>query len=139
MSKYFVAYVAALLSILLMEALWLGTLMAGYYRSQLGFLLLEQPKAIPAVVFYLLYPLGVVIFVVAPALAVRSRARAALLGALFGLFAYMTYDLSNLSTIKGWPVGVTLVDLGWGVLLTCVSGTVGYLAGGYWSNRSARV
>ena len=138
MSKYLVAYLATLLSILLMEAVWLGALMPGYYRSELGALLSDQPKAIPAIVFYLLYPLGIVIFVVAPALAAHSRARASLLGALFGLFAYMTYDLSNLSTLKGWPVGVTLVDLGWGVSLTCVTGTVGYLAGAYLSNRPLR-
>ena len=99
------------------DMLWLGLVANKFYQSQLGFLLgpVNWPAAI---VFYLLYIVGIIIFAVHPALIAGSFGKAVLLGALFGFFAYATYDFTNLATIKDWPLLVTLVDLVWGSVLT---------------------
>ena len=100
------------------KGVWLGTLM------------LAQPEWGPATAFYLLYVLGVVCFVVLPALARGSARRAALMGAFFGLVAYGTYDLSNWATLQGWSAQLALMDMAWGALLTCLASL-----SGYWASR----
>jgi len=96
------------------------------YRPILGDILLDSFNPIPAIVFYLLYVVGIVIFAVAPALRTGDWTAAIVDGALFGLFAYATYDLSNLATLKGWSMTITLVDLCWGTTVTAASATLGY-------------
>lgn len=98
MKKALIAYVATLLTFLLLDGIWLGLLMAPTYRELLGSLMLEKPLLLPAAVFYCLYVIGCVVFVVLPAL---SWQRAAKLGALLGLVAYGTYDLTNWATLRG--------------------------------------
>jgi len=93
------------------DMVWLGLVARGFYRRQLGGLLAEQVNWPAAVVFYLLYIAGIVVFVTLPAAREGSLARALGLGAFFGLVAYATYDLTNLATLKGWPLGVSLVDI----------------------------
>ena len=124
MKKALIAYVATLLTFLLLDGIWLGLLMAPTYRELLGSLMLEKPLLLPAAVFYCLYVIGCVAFVVLPAL---SWQRAAKLGALLGLVAYGTYDLTNWATLREWSVQVSLMDWAWGTVATAVACTVGYL------------
>ncbi len=98
--------------------------MAPTYRELLGSLMLDKPLLLPAAVFYCLYVIGCVVFVVLPAL---SWQRAAKLGALLGLVAYGTYDLTNWATLRDWSVQVSLMDWAWGTVATAVACTVGYL------------
>jgi uncharacterized membrane protein len=108
-----------------LDALWLGVVAKGFYADSLGGLMADRPNFAVAGLFYALYILGIVIFVAGPALESGSWSRAAIRGALFGLFAYATYDLTNLATLRNWPLGLTLVDLAWGVAVTAVSATAG--------------
>ncbi|MED7668669.1 DUF2177 family protein [Pseudomonas moraviensis subsp. stanleyae] len=124
MKKPLIAYVVTLLTFLLLDGIWLGLLMAPTYRELLGSLMLEKPLLFPAAVFYCLYVIGCVVFVVMPALRWQ---RAAKLGALLGLVAYGTYDLTNWATLRGWSVQVSLLDWAWGTVATAVACTVGYL------------
>lgn len=118
------AYASALLFIGVADVLWIGVLMAQHYRDWIGTLMLEQPRMLPAVAFYLLYPVGIAVFAVRPALHSGRIMTALGLGALYGLLAYGTYDLSNLATLKGWPVELALVDLAWGTLLSASAAAV---------------
>ncbi|MHC8325529.1 DUF2177 family protein [Pseudomonas sp. LB1P83] len=130
MKKALFAYAGTLLAFLVLDGLWLGVLMAPTYRALLGSLMLDQPLLAPAAVFYLLYVFGCVVFVVLPA---NTWRRAARLGALLGLVAYGTYDLSNWATLKGWPAQLALMDMAWGAFATCVA-----CSAGYWAARKAR-
>ncbi|MFP0195884.1 MULTISPECIES: DUF2177 family protein [Pseudomonas] len=125
MKKALIAYVATLLAFLLLDGLWLGVLMAPTYRELLGSLMLEKPLLVPAAVFYCLYVFGCVVFVVLPSL---TWQRAARLGALLGLVAYGTYDLTNWATLRGWSAQVSLMDWAWGTFATALACTVGFRA-----------
>jgi uncharacterized membrane protein len=94
-------------------------------------MMLDKPLLGVAFLFYLLYVVGIVVFAVLPGLREENWRTAAMLGALLGLVAYGTYDLTNLATLKGWPMTVTIVDMAWGVVLTAASATAGYFAGSY--------
>ncbi|NNG05739.1 MAG: DUF2177 family protein [Inquilinus sp.] len=120
------AYVATLVLFLGIDALWLGVVARGFYASQLGGLMREQPNMVAAGGFYLFYVAGIVFFAVAPALAAGSWKMAALNGLLLGLIAYGTYDMTNVATLKGWPVTMSLVDMAWGGALTAASAAGGY-------------
>jgi uncharacterized membrane protein len=129
------AYIGTLVFFLAADMLWLGLLMTGHYQAWIGPLMREQPLLLPAAVFYLLYPVGLVVFAVRPALDKNNGRQAAALGAFFGLLAYGTYDLSNLATLKGWPWQLTLVDMVWGAALSCGSALAGYAAARAWGSR----
>lgn len=103
--------------LLVADAVWLGIVARAFYRRQLGELLRPDVRWGAAVAFYLLFVAGLLVLAVAPALERQSLARAAGLGALFGLVAYATYDLTNLATLRGFPVVVAVVDLVWGTAL----------------------
>lgn len=127
---YFVKlYCVTLLSFLAIDAVWLGLVARGFYKQKLGFLLSDKPNWYAAVAFYLLFIAGMLIFAIVPGLQAASLKKALMLGAFFGLITYATYDLTNMATIKNWPLIVTVVDMIWGAALaTAVSG-IGYLAG----------
>ena len=124
MKKALIAYVATLVTFLLLDGIWLGLLMAPTYRELLGPLMLEKPLLVPAAVFYCLYVFGCVVFVVLPAVTWQWAAKR---GALLGLVAYGTYDLTNWATLRGWSVQVTLMDWAWGTFATAVACSVGFL------------
>ena len=128
MRTYAVAYVATLVVLAAVDFVWLATMGEAVYRPRLGALLLERPVLWAAVLFYLVYALGVVVFAVAPALRADAWLRAAGMGALFGMFAYATYDLTNLATLRSWSGLVTVLDIGWGAVLTSLGATAGYFA-----------
>ena len=127
MTRIAIAYAATFIVFCALDFLWLGFVAKSYYQSQVGTLLLEKPNLPVAALFYVLYIVGVLIFAVLPALEVGQWSRALLHGALFGLFAYATYDLTNLATLKGWSAGLALLDLSWGAVVTGISATAGYL------------
>lgn len=124
---YVKAYSGALLAFLALDALWLGLVAKGFYASQLGDLMRDKPGFIAAGVFYLAYVGGVVYFVVLPALTSASPLRAAMInGALLGLLAYGTYDMTNYATLKGWPAALVAVDLAWGAFITAMAAACGF-------------
>jgi uncharacterized membrane protein len=129
MLKYIVAYAVSLIVMLVVDLVWLGVIAKKMYADKLGSLLADSPNIPAAVAFYLLYPLGLVIFVIAPSLAAGSWMQALARGALFGFFAYMTYEFTNLALIRGWPGSLVAVDIAWGVALTALIAAAGHFAG----------
>lgn len=129
LARHFVSYVATLAAFLAIDLVWLGVLAKEYYSDafEAAGVFLDVDLKIAAG-FYALYILGVVVFAVSPALDRRSFGHALLFGALFGLFAYATYDLTNLATISAWPLIISVVDIAWGTVLTAVSAAIGYAA-----------
>ncbi|WP_439573210.1 DUF2177 family protein [Phreatobacter sp.] len=128
MSQFAVAYAATAVTFLAIDFVWLSLMASRLYRPQLGNLLLDQPNLVVAGLFYLVYAAGIVVLVVLPAFGSRSLLMALGLGALLGLVAYGTYDITNLATLKGWSVTVTIVDMLWGMTITAVASVAGYLA-----------
>lgn len=119
MKTILIAYASSLLPMLAIDAVWLATMSKRFYAARLGPLMAESPRLAPAGIFYLIYVLGITLLVVVPAVDHNTGfLKVLLLGALLGLVAYGTYDLTNQATLKKWPVIVTLVDLAWGALLT---------------------
>lgn len=111
------------------DMLWIGVLAKNFYRNSLGHLFREDINWAAALIFYFLYIIGILIFATLPALEIQSLDRAVLLGALFGFFAYATYDLTNFATLKGWPLKVAVVDMIWGMVLTASVAAASYLIG----------
>lgn len=120
------SYLAALTVFFLADMVWLGIMVSRLYRPALGDILLAQVNLLPAIAFYLLYPVGLVIFAIAPALKGGTILTAFGLGALFGLFTYGTYDLTSQATIRNWSTTVTMVDIAWGSLLGGMSAALPY-------------
>jgi uncharacterized membrane protein len=124
---YAVAYLASAAALVGLDALWIFWIARRFYASALGPLLRERPNLGPARFFYVVYLVGVVVFAVMPALG-NGLAKAALLGALYGLCAYATYDLTNLATLRGFPARLAILDLAWGICVTAASATAGFHA-----------
>jgi uncharacterized membrane protein len=120
-----IAYLASAIVFLVLDAAWLTTMADRLYRPALGRLLLDRFELAPAALFYALYVIGIVVFAVAPGLASGRWTTSLGLGALLGLIAYATYDLTNQATLRDWPWRVTLADLGWGTLVTAVAAAAG--------------
>jgi uncharacterized membrane protein len=129
---YLISYLATALVFLGLDFLWLTRISPTYYRSRIGELLLAQPNFAAAAAFYLLYVAGIVYFAVVPALNAGNWTTALLSGAILGLVAFGTYDMTNLATLKGWSLQVSLVDMLWGMVITATSATTGYLVTMHW-------
>ncbi len=106
--------------------IWLGLVAQKFYRAQIGFLMRDGFNWVAALLFYFLFIVGLILFVIMPALKNDSLLHAILFGALFGLITYATYDLTNLATIKNWPLLVTIVDLVWGAILASAVSAVSF-------------
>jgi len=119
-------------AMLVMDAAWLSFMSTRFYRPKLGDMLAEKFQIAPALMFYAIYLFGVTRFAVLPAVQGGGWENAALDGALLGLMAYATYDLTNLATLREWSWAVTVVDLLWGILLTSAAATAGYVAAVTW-------
>ncbi len=123
------AYLATAVSFIALDAVWLTVMSTRLYKPALGAMMLETPDWTAAALFYALYFVGLVAFAVRPAVAAGGGWAAATgWGALFGLVAYATYDLTNQATLRGWPWTLTLVDLAWGTFVSAVAATVGWRA-----------
>ena len=123
-------YLATLGIFLAIDLLWLGLVARTLYRKYLGYLMSANVNWSAALLFYLIFITGLLIFVVIPALKSGSFSQAVWMGALFGLVTYATYDLTNLATIKDWPLPITLVDMLWGIILS-----VTVTASSFWLGR----
>ena len=129
MIRYFKLYLVSLASFLAIDMLWLGLVARSFYQQSLGFLLAPNTNWLAAGIFYLLFVAGILFFVVAPGLESGSLKITLLRAALFGLITYATYDLTNLATIKNWPLLITVVDMLWGTFLTISVSLVGFVVG----------
>ncbi len=121
------AFIATGLGFAAIDSIWLITMSTRLYKPEIGELMAENFRLGPAIVFYLLYITGILIFAVQPALASGKWQTALVQGALFGFFCYMTYDMTNYATLKVWSLKVTILDLMWGTFLTGSAATVGLL------------
>ncbi len=126
--KVLATYLAMLAVFLIVDLTWLGLIAKDYYRASIGHLMGDGFNIPAAAVFYLIYIVGVMIFAVNPAVEAGDWQKAALLGAAFGFFCYATYDMTNLATLKDWPLAMTLADMAWGTVLTSIVATAGYAA-----------
>lgn len=127
MLKYLAAYGATVVVFLALDFVWLTTIALGLYRREIGTLLLDKPSLGIAAGFYLVYVVGIVYFCVMPALNGGNWVNAMVSGAILGLVAYGTYDITNLATLKNWSMTVAIADMSWGTVLTAISATAGYL------------
>ena len=119
-------YAIALPVFFAIDMVWLGVVAKNFYRSQIGTLMKSDPNWIAAIIFYLIFIVGLVVFVITPAVEKGSWTHALLFGALFGFVCYATYDLTNLAVAKDWPLLVTIVDLAWGAVLAASVSVVTY-------------
>ncbi len=127
MMRHAVAYATTLVAFLAIDAVWLTTMSQRLYRRYIGDILVNGFNPVPAALFYLIYIAGIVFFATTPAFSTGKWTTAALNGALYGFFAYATYDLTNQATIRGWPTIITIADIFWGSLLSSIAATLGFL------------
>jgi uncharacterized membrane protein len=128
MARPLIAYVCALIVFAAMDFGWLTLTGPTLYKPALGPIMADKVQPAPAIAFYLIYLAGLVYFAVWPALTSGAWSRATINGALFGLAAYATYDLTNQATLKVWSIKVTLADLAWGAFVSAVAATISFFA-----------
>jgi uncharacterized membrane protein len=121
-----VQYMVVLVVFFTIDMVWLGIVAKSIYSKYLGYLMSPKVNWGAALLFYLLFILGLLVFVIQPALVIQSTSDLLLKAALFGLVTYATYDLTNLATIKDWPVVITLIDLTWGMSLSVIVSGLSY-------------
>lgn len=127
MLKLVVTYLSATAVMVLIDLVWLGLIAKPMYQQGIGHLMTEKPNIAAAIGFYLLFPIGLMIFAILPEATELGWKNTAVLGALFGFFAYATYDLTNLATLKNYPLKLALIDIFWGTLVSAVAATAGKL------------
>lgn len=124
--NFFLTYIATLIPLAVLDALWILVLAKKFYAEQMGFLFSKSVNLVPVAFFYPLYALGVVLLAVLPAVSSASWIESLWRGALLGLVAYGAYDLTNHATIANWPLTMTLVDMFWGMTITALTSVVAY-------------
>ena len=132
---YIKLYLATVPVFFLIDMVWLGFVARGFYKKHLDFILSAKVNWAAAIVFYLIFISGIILFAVQPALEKSSLGRAALLGGLFGFFTYATYDLTNLATIKDWPIAVVLVAILWGIVLCSLVASTSFMIANWLNAR----
>ena len=111
---------------LALDLVWLTVIARKLYKKYLGFIMSDKPKMIAAFIFYVIFVIGILVFVVNPELKEQSILYALGFGALFGFITYATYDLTNLATLRDWPVTITIIDLVWGTSVSALTSTISY-------------
>ena len=124
--KYIYLYLITFVIFLVIDFIWLNFIAKNLYSTKIGHLLAEKPNLLPALIFYLIFVVGVIVFAIIPGYETKSILKTVLLGALFGLLTYSTYDLTNLATLKNWPVSVTVIDIIWGTSVSVLTSVAGY-------------
>lgn len=119
-------YLLTTVVFLIIDLAWLGFIAKDLYQKYLGDFMAEKVNWTAAIIFYLIYIVGISVFAIYPAVNMNSALNAALMGGLFGFFAYATYDLTNLATLKGWPLPIVFIDIAWGVVLTSIVSLSGF-------------
>ena len=128
MTRFIAAYVAAAVVMAILDLAWLSYAVKAFFEPAIGPLLAAKTNNTAAALFYVLYIVGIMVFAVRPAIGAGDWTTALLMGAAFGFFAYMTYDLTNMATLKDWPGWLAAMDIGWGTLVTALAATAGYFA-----------
>ena len=124
--KLLLSYALTTLVFFAIDMVWLGLIAKNLYAKHIGSFLSDKVNWSAAITFYLLFIAGIFIFVILPAVEKESWVRATVLGGLFGFIAYATYDLTNLATLKGWPIAIVIIDMTWGFVLTATVSVAGY-------------
>ncbi|MBS4201136.1 DUF2177 family protein [Bacillus sp. FJAT-49732] len=119
-------YLVTLIVFFLIDILWLGFFAKNMYQEKLGFLLKTNVNWTAAIPFYLLFIAGMIFFVINPALAKNSALYALIIGGFFGLITYATYDMTNLATLKNWPLSITILDISWGTFLCAITSFISF-------------
>ena len=132
-TKLLISYALTFIVFFIVDMAWLGFIAKDLYKKYLGNFLSEQVNWTAAIVFYHIFIVGVFIFAILPAVEKDSLRTAITLGALFGFFTYATYDLTNLATLKNWPLSIVLIDIVWGAVLTGIVSTAGFYITKYFS------
>ncbi len=127
MQSFLKLYAITLPVFFAIDLIWLSLVARKFYAEQLGLLMKTNVNWVAAISFYLLFIVGLILFVISPAVEKHSWVYALVFGALFGFFTYATYDLTNLATLKNWPLLVSLVDMAWGTILAASVSTIAYL------------
>ena len=127
-TKHLVAWAVTFVVLLVIDMIWLGVVAKGMYQEAMGDLMSPNPRLAFAAVFYLVYPIGLLLFAIMPGVEAQSVVRAAVLGALFGMFCYATYDLTNLAVIRNWPLALSFIDIAWGTVVSGVAAAAGAVA-----------
>lgn len=125
-TKLILAYLLTAVVFFVIDIAWLGFIGKGIYQKYLGHLLSANVNWVAAIIFYLLFIVGIFLFAIYPAFTANSVKTAMLWGALFGFFTYATYDFTNLATLKDWPLAIVFIDITWGVVLTTAVSTAGF-------------
>lgn len=125
MTYYAVTFVAVLIAFAVIDSVWIGFVAAPLYKSALGPIMLEKFRPAPAIIFYLLQITGMMVFVVPAAAGGQGLGKTALLGALYGLFTYSTFDLTNFAILRNWTLFLTVTDIAWGCVLSAGASTTG--------------
>jgi uncharacterized membrane protein len=127
--KNLAIYLSFFIALITIDLVWLLGISKNLYRNEMGDLMASEPKLLAGLAFYLLYALGVCIFVIVPALSKQSWLYALQYGALFGFFCYMTYDLTNLAVVRNFPTQLAFIDIAWGSFVTALCATFAYWVG----------
>ncbi|MBU1120172.1 DUF2177 family protein [Patescibacteria group bacterium] len=123
---YTYLYLLTFLVFFAIDFIWLRFIATNLYSKKIGHLMAPKPKLFPALIFYLIFVVGVIIFAVLPGYESQNIWKTIMLGALFGMLSYSTYDLTNLATLKKWPVSVTIIDIIWGTSVSAMTSVAGY-------------
>ena len=124
--RIIISYILTTVVFFTIDMVWLGFVAKNIYRKYLGALLSDTVNWTAAIVFYMIFIVGIFIFVINPSVEKQSVFRAVILGAVFGFIAYATYDLTNYATLKGFPLNIVCIDLAWGAVLTATVSLAGY-------------
>jgi len=127
--KYLFLYIILLAIFLVIDLIWLNFLAKDLYQKEIGSLLLKNPKLLPAILFYALFIVAIIILAVIPGIEAKSLGNTLLLGAVLGFISYGTYDFTNLATLNNWSVKVAIIDLIWGTSITTLMSYLGYIIG----------
>jgi len=128
MTKYAASFGVIALIMTALDALWIGVIAKSLYQQGIGHLMAQSPRLGAAALFYAVYALGLLMFVVTPTSEASNWHMSLMRGALFGFFAYATYDLTNLATLKDWPIGLSVLDIAWGSGASAAAAVGGYFA-----------
>ena len=129
MAYYIKLYFATLFVFFAIDMFWLGVIAKTFYKKQLGFLMAPEVNWYAALIFYFLFIIGILVFVVLPGIRENALPAMVIKAALFGLITYATYDLTNLATVKDWPLIITIIDLIWGMVLSTLVSLAGFFIG----------
>ena len=133
--RYLKLYLVSLAAFFAIDMVWLGLVARSFYQQYLGFLMSPSPNWFVAIIFYLLFVAGILVFVVLPGLGANSLKTTLVRAAMFGLITYATYDLTNLATLRDWPALLSIVDMFWGTVLSVLVSYISFMVGKWFIQR----